>query len=170
VDGRALGTALDLGLPLAVLALGFVAGSAIERGHLRALRRRELRVRTVFATTGRRLPPELAAEAAGVVAGSVVISVDAWKRFRAGLRALFGGRVRAYESLLERARREALVRMKEDARARGFHAVVHVRLATSRIASGERDARGTTGVEVLAVGTGVRLAGGARDAGRRALG
>jgi uncharacterized protein YbjQ (UPF0145 family) len=123
----------------------------------------------VLVTTGRRLPPERTVLGAGLVSGSVVISVDAWKRFRAGLRALFGGRVRAYETLLERARREALVRMKEQAQERGYHGVVHVRLATSRIASGERDARGTTGVEVLAVGTGVRLADAARGARAGAL-
>jgi uncharacterized protein YbjQ (UPF0145 family) len=170
VDGRALGSVLDVGLPLAVLALGFFVGGAVERSHLRALRRRELSARHVLATTGRRLPAGLAPLDAGLVSGSVVISVDAWKRFRAGLRALFGGRVRAYETLLERARREAVVRMKEQAKERGYQAVVHVRLATSRIASGERDARRTTGVEVLAVGTGVRLAQAGRGARAGALG
>ena len=46
----------------------------------------------------------------------VVISLDHFKRFLAGLRALVGGRIRSYETLLDRARREALMRMKEAAR------------------------------------------------------
>ena len=41
-----------------------------------------------------------------------MVSVDYFKRFLAGLRMIFGGRVSSYESLLDRARREALLRMR----------------------------------------------------------
>jgi uncharacterized protein YbjQ (UPF0145 family) len=47
------------------------------------------------------------------VSGSVVVSVDYFKRFLAGLRTLVGGRVTSYETLLDRARREAILRCKE---------------------------------------------------------
>jgi uncharacterized protein YbjQ (UPF0145 family) len=86
-----------------------------------------------------------------------VISVVAFKRFVAGLRTLVGGPIRGYESLLDRARREAILRLKEDARARGFQAVVNVRLETTRIARARADGKGTVGVEVLAFGTGLEL-------------
>ncbi|MFT6733724.1 MAG: hypothetical protein ACJAS9_001914 [Polaribacter sp.] len=39
--------------------------------------------------------------------------MDYFKRFLAGLRNIFGGRVVTYESLVDRARREAILRMKE---------------------------------------------------------
>ncbi|PIE63030.1 MAG: hypothetical protein CSA25_02230 [Desulfobacter postgatei] len=48
-----------------------------------------------------------------LVTGNVVISVDYFKRIAAGLRNLFGGQVCVYESLVDRARREALLRLHE---------------------------------------------------------
>ena len=82
-----------------------------------------------------------------------------FKRFLAGLRSLVGGPVRSYESLLDRARREAILRMQKVARDSGFDAVVNVRLETARLASTWRRNQRTAGVEVLAFGTGLKLAG-----------
>ena len=84
--------------------------------------------------------------------------LNSFKRFLAGLRMIFGGRIRAYEPLLDRARREALLRMREDAIARGFDLVINVRIETSRLATAARNGRGTAGVEVLAFGTALKLA------------
>jgi uncharacterized protein YbjQ (UPF0145 family) len=94
-----------------------------------------------------------------MVAGSTVVSVDYFKRFLAHLRNFFGGRVRAYESLLDRARREALLRMKTEANERGFDAVINVRIETANISSPfGRNGKGTAGIEVLAFGTALKLA------------
>jgi uncharacterized protein YbjQ (UPF0145 family) len=87
----------------------------------------------------------------------VVVSLDYFKRIIAGLRGIIGGRVKTYEPLLDRARREAVLRMIEDAKARGYDAVVNVRLETSRLASARKDGQGTAGVEMLAFGTAVTL-------------
>jgi uncharacterized protein YbjQ (UPF0145 family) len=64
--------------------------------------------------------------------------------------------VKSYETILDRARREAVLRLKEDAAAAGFGAVINVRLETTRMANG-RNGQGIAGLEVLAYGTGVRL-------------
>ncbi|MGQ0547496.1 MAG: YbjQ family protein, partial [Betaproteobacteria bacterium] len=64
-------------------------------------------------------PPRLAAPASRLVAGSVVIADDYFKSLLAGLYSFFGGPVRSYESLLDRARREAVLRMKAEARPPG---------------------------------------------------
>ena len=93
----------------------------------------------------------------GLVNGSVVVSVDYFKRFLAGLRQLIGGRVKSYESILDRARREAVLRLKADAIARGYNAVVNVRLETTRMANARRGGEGIAGLEVLAYGTGLKL-------------
>ena len=87
-----------------------------------------------------------------LVCGSVVISIDFFKKFVAGLRDLVGGRVSSYESLLERARREALLRMKTEARSIGAKSVWNVRLETSSITKG---GKGVAAVEVIAYGTAV---------------
>ncbi len=150
-------TLVDFGLPLALLVATYFIGSAIERSHYRSIRSREIRWRRIPAVTFRNVPKAWDVERSGLVTGSVVISVDHFKRFLAGLRGLVGGRVRSYESLLDRARREALLRMKESAAAAGYTAVVNVRLETARLAGSRRGGKSTAGVEVLAFGTGLAL-------------
>jgi uncharacterized protein YbjQ (UPF0145 family) len=142
-----------------LLVTAFVIGEIIERRHLKSIRAREKRWSRLPAVTLEKLPrPDgWTEEHAGLVTGHVVVSVDHFKRFVASLRAIFGGRVRAYESLMDRARREAVLRVKKSAIDQGYHAVVNLRLETARLANSRRNGRGTAGVEVLAFGTGIRL-------------
>ena len=104
------------------------------------------------------MPDDWNVSTSGMVTGSIVISLDYFKRVIAGLRGLVGGRIKTYEPLLERARREALLRMTESAREQGYDAVFNVRLETSRLANSTRDGKGTAGVEMLAFGTAVKFA------------
>ena len=145
-----------LGIPLALLVVAYFTGSALERRHYALIRERELRWRSLPAVTFRSVPPSWNVTDCTLVTGGVVISVDYFKRFLSGLRMIFGGRVKAYETLLDRARREALLRLKKDAAERGYHAVVNVRLETCRIANARNSER-IAGLEVLAFGTGVKL-------------
>ena len=151
-------TAINLGIPLLLLIGTYLIGSAVERSHYREIRIRESRSRR-FPTVNLRTPPKswniVGAE---MVTGNVVISIDYFKRFLAGLRMLVGGRVTSYESLLDRGRREAILRLKEAAFERGYNAVINVRLETSRLASSNRKGEGTAGVEILAFGTAVKFA------------
>jgi len=140
---------------LFLLAIYFV-GSGIERRHYRSIRESELRWRNLPAVTFRNLPDGWLVDDATLLCGNVVISVDYFKRFLAGLRMLFGGRVKSYESLLDRARREALIRLKVETVERGYHALLNVRLETARLANG-RGNSGIAGVEVLAYGTALKL-------------
>jgi uncharacterized protein YbjQ (UPF0145 family) len=148
---------LGLAVGVALLAFAYALGSWIERRHYRSIRRREARWRRLPTVTLREFPSTWEVLETGLVAGNVVVSVDHFKRFLAGLRGILGGRVKSYESLLDRARREAVLRLKRQALDRGFHAVVNVRLETSRLAN-SRGGEGVAGVEVLAWGTGLRLA------------
>ena len=88
-----------------------------------------------------------------LVAGNVVISVDFFKKFIASLRYLVGGPVTSYESLIDRARREAVLRMKAEAKLVGAEYVFNVKMETSSISKGNRDSIGS--IEVLAYGTAV---------------
>ncbi len=83
-----------------------------------------------------------------------MISVDYFKRFAAGLRNLFGGRVSAYESLLDRARREAVLRMKESCPQADM--ILNVRMTTSAVGAQQTSNRGIACIEVLAYGTAVK--------------
>jgi len=147
---------IGLAIPLVTLIATYFIGSHMERSHFRELQAREARNRRVAVTTFESLPEGWSAERCGLVDGSVVVSVDYFKRFLAGLRGIFGGRIRSYEPLLDRARREAVQRMIEQARKKGFDAVINVRLETSRLASSAQNGKGLAGVEMLAFGTGIR--------------
>jgi uncharacterized protein YbjQ (UPF0145 family) len=147
----------QLGSALALLAVAYFSGRRIERRHYASIRARERELAMLPAVTFRQIPAAWAVDAVGVVSGSVVVSVDYFKRFLAGLRTLVGGPITSYETLLDRARREAILRCKEDARARGFQAVVNLRIETTRVSRASNNSRTTAGVEVLVFGTGLEL-------------
>ena len=141
---------------LVLLVLTYFTGTWVERRHYKLIRSREARWKRLPAISFRRIPPSWEVVDSGLVTGSVVISVDYFKRFLAGLRGIVGGRIKSYESLLDRARREAILRLKHEAMERGYHAVVNVRLETSRLANA-RGKEGTAGLEILDFGTGLKL-------------
>ena len=72
----------------------------------------------------------------GVVTGSTVRAKNFGKDFLAGLRNIVGGELKEYTELLQEARRDAVMRMCEQAQQVGANAVVNVRFATSAVASG----------------------------------
>lgn len=144
----------NIGVPALLIIAGFFVGSWIERRHFRRIRRREDELREILAFAIRRAPDDLNISAPHLVTGNAVISVDYFKRFAAGLRGIIGGRIGSYESLFERARREAIIRMKQTTQREGRHIVLNVKLDTTRIYAGSR--RGTLSVEAMAYGTAYR--------------
>ncbi len=138
---------------LFLLLLAYFLGSQLESNHYKSVREREAATKDMVVINFPRFPFEVEIERADLVMGSVVVSHDYFKRFLAQLRIIVGGRIKAYEPLLDRARREAVLRMKEQALARGHHTVVNIRLETSRLANSQRGGNGTAGVEMLAYGT-----------------
>jgi uncharacterized protein YbjQ (UPF0145 family) len=153
----AIETAINLGFPLFLLVTTYFIGGWIERRHYRAIRSREREWQRLPAITFRATPASWNVDDSGLVTGSVVVSVDYFKRFLAGLRHFIGGRVKSYESILDRARREAVLRLKADAIERGYDAIVNVRLETTRMANARRRGEGIAGLEILAYGTGLKL-------------
>ena len=152
----ALEIVLGIGPLLLALLVTYLIGSTIEAHHYRRLRLREKRARQFPVLTLQNLPDDWNVTDSQLVTGNVVISVDYFKRFLASLRMFFGGRIQSYETLMDRARREALIRLKVVTAERGFHALLNVRLETSRMASG-RGGSGVAGIEVLAYATALRL-------------
>ncbi len=148
---------LNIGLPIAALVIAYLIGSMLEKRHFKKIRRREDEYFGYPVVTFDRMPADWDADSSRLVTGSIVISLDYFKRVIAGLRALVGGRIKTYEPLLERARREALLRMIEAARQDGYDGIFNVRLETSRLANASGDGKGTAGVEMLAFGTAVKF-------------
>jgi len=144
---------IDLIVFLTLIALGYFVGSYLEKRHYQSIREREIQYASLPTIMLKKpLHPENIKESR-LVNGSVVISIDYFKRLMATLRNIFGGNVTSYESLVDRARREAILRMKED--AKDADEIINLRLETSSIS--KNDQKGTIGsVEVLAYGTALK--------------
>jgi len=149
---------MNFGMPLLVLMIAYFIGDYLERRHFKSIRKREGEVKDFPVVSFNTMPEDWKVSQANLVTGSTVVSLDYFKRVIAGLRGLIGGRIKTYEPLLDRARREAVLRMIEDARLQGYDAIFNVRLETSRLASAKRDGKGVAGVEMLAFGTAVKFA------------
>lgn len=146
---------MDLIFLVILLGIGYFVGSSIEKKHYQDIKKRERQTLHVpVVTFGAKQAIPHANEAA-LFLGSVVVSADYFKMFASSLRNLVGGRVVVYESVLDRGRREAVLRMKEQAISWGATQVVNVRLETSTVGS-QSGGKGLVAIEVTAYGTGIR--------------
>ncbi len=145
----------EIVLILASVMLGIPAGIFVlvaVQGRLRDNRRskyvaRELARRDVLLVNTKRLlevdsslPPE-------VLAATVVRCLDDARHAMAIFRTKIGGEVRSLTRSTLLARDEATMRLKEQARAAGFDAVLNIRFETSQVLP--------MTVEVFAYGTGI---------------
>jgi len=119
-------------ISVVLLVLGFGFGQLNERRHYKSILKRERQLQSVVAV-GSRLPPPDTAYEQQLVVGSVVVASDYFKSFVASLVNIFGGRVRTFEPLLDRGRREALLRVKEQAKEINSSLVFNIKYETSRI-------------------------------------
>ena len=153
---EALGLLITIVLSALPLFAGWLIGRTVERAHFRRLAQAEHQLSGIMISDMKRLPPNWRPTEATLVVGQAVIATDYFKVFAAGLRNLFGGRVRSYETLVERARREAIVRMLRQAQQWGANVVWNVRLETSTIQSSQQRGK-SAGVEVMVYGTAFKV-------------
>ncbi len=142
---------LQFGIPILLLVVGFAAGKINENLHYKSIHKREQGFLETPAVTWRTLDNPRPIRSATMAAGSVVVSVDHFKRLMMAFRRIFGGEILSYSSLLDRGRREAILRMKES--VPGADIYLNCRVETATIFSGQ--GRATGSVEVLAYGTAV---------------
>ncbi|WP_409432833.1 YbjQ family protein [Litorimonas sp. RW-G-Af-16] len=145
----------DILVFITLISLGIIFGSLNERRHHAALRNAEAELAHIALYNLKSVPVSHAKnlEAGGVmVTGNVVIAIDYFKRIAATLRMIVGGRLKSYESLVDRARREAIIRMKREADAMGATAIYNARIEFSVIGQQPR----ISGAELVAYGTAVK--------------
>lgn len=130
-----------------LIAIGYFIGTLVEKKHYQSIQERESETLNLPAVTSKNLLEDnVAIQDVRLAYGNVVISTDFFKTILAGLRNLLGGEVSAFETLLDRGRREAILRLKE--MAYGADIILNLRIETSRIS-----ARGS--IEVFAYGTAI---------------
>ena len=85
----------------------------------------------------------------GLVKGSTIQTVNAFRDIGAGLKTLVGGELKKYNEMMDNARTIATNRMIAETEALGADAIVGMRYATSSIMQ--------SAAEVMAYGTAVKL-------------
>ena len=88
-------------------------------------------------------------ETLGLVKGSTIQTVNAFRDIGAGLKGLVGGELTKYSEMMNNARALATKRMLEEAEKLGADAIVCIRYASSSIMQ--------SAAEVMAYGTAVRF-------------
>lgn len=145
----------DLIIFLVLMTLGYSAGTWAEKKHYRSIIKREQELLKMAVVTAEGSFPAERIAKAELVTGSVVVSIDYFKRLLAILRNIFGGRIKSYESLVDRARREAILRMKEQAKEHGASMIINMRLETSTIGRSANKKKRVGSIEAIAYGTAI---------------
>ena len=110
---------MDLLIAIALLIICYFTGRSREKKHYKSIREREENVNVSKPVKNAKL-----------VSASVVIGCDYFKVFLASLRNIFGGNVSAYESVLDRGRREAILRIRESAYRMNADLVMNIKIET----------------------------------------
>jgi uncharacterized protein YbjQ (UPF0145 family) len=95
------------------------------------------------------VPGRTIVEHFGLVSGSTIRAKHIGRDLMAGLKNIVGGELKGYTELLQESRRQAVERMKEQAKQLGANAIINVRFSTSSVAQGA--------AELYAYGTAVRI-------------
>ncbi len=143
-----------------LLAIGFGFGAVAESRHLRSLAQREAATRDVLVCDLKSFP-QLAPDgpAPVLVVAEVVIASDYFKTWITSLKKLLGGELGSFLTLVDRARREAVLRVVEQAKAQGYNAVCNIRLDTADIGGAAKGGnKAAAMVAVMASGTAYRRA------------
>lgn len=147
-----------------VLLFAFAMGTYLEKRHYKKIKERETllldlpSVPSKFEVVVPDANQRARVSSSQLVMGSCVISNDYFKTFIAGIKTFFGGHLTTYESLVDRARRESVIRMKEEARLLGADVIVNTRIETSSIGGGSAGEKNViSSIEVLAYGTAVKF-------------
>ena len=140
----------ELYIFLGLTILGYISGTIIEKNHYKRIRKREAALLHLPTIALKKPLNEDGIEHVKLITGNVVISIDYFKKILAGLINFFGGNISAYETLIDRARREAILRMKES--AKGASEIINVRIETASIS---KNTQNVGAIEVIAYGTAI---------------
>lgn len=146
---------MDLLFLIVILALTFTTGSIIEKNHFKKIKAREkaLLRQPLVSFDKKSYSSKKAIRKVEMVTGEVVISGDYFKSFVSSFRNLIGGRMVSYESLMERARREAILRMRE--KALGANIIVNTKIESTMINNPNDPQNNLPQVAAIAYGTAI---------------
>lgn len=122
---------MDLLIAIALLIICYFTGRTREKKHYKSIREREVKLyKQPHINFSKNVNISQPVKNAQLVSASVVIGCDYFKVFLASLRNIFGGNVSAYESVLDRGRREAILRIRESAYRMNADLVMNIKIET----------------------------------------
>ena len=138
-----------------MLLLAYITGSIIEKRHFKKIKQREIAlIRKPIVSYGvKKWTSKKKVKSAELVTGEVVISGDYFKNFVAALKNFFGGRLTTFESVLDRGRREAILRMRE--KAKGANLIVNTRIESVMLNDLYSGQGGVPQCAIIAYGTAI---------------
>ncbi len=139
---------------LILVPLGFIFGRFSEKKHLKSLEEREDRNSKILVTDLKSFTMLSSTDQrAEMLIGEVTIATDYYKSFVGKLRNFFGGEMIGFETLKMRARREATMKIIEQAQEKGFNAICNLRLETADIGGSTLSRKSAITVSILASAT-----------------
>lgn len=128
-----------------LVCVGYVVGSQREKQHYKSLHVREKTFQDIPIRAGNAVAKS--AHKAELIMASTVIATDYFKTMAANIKNFIGGGINSQEVLMDRARREATVRLREKAASLKAHEILGFRMESSTLDK--------KGVEVFVYGTAV---------------
>lgn len=101
---------------IVLFCIGWAFGRHIEQKRFRELEQQEARLAYIKIDISRFKTTQAMGQ---LISSNIVISHDYFKYVITSIQSFFGGRLTSYESIVERARYEAVVRLKLEAKKRG---------------------------------------------------
>lgn len=141
-------------IPFVLPVVWSVIGYLMEKKHLQSLEAREATARDIVVNNLKTVVSPETVQRAQLVTGNVVIAADYFKTLVTTLRNLVGGEMKATQRLMTRARREALLRLLDEAREMGATEVWNLRYQFCSIQQMSGN-KGAISVEIYAYGTAV---------------
>lgn len=139
------------GIWISLFVFSYFIGTYREKAHFKNIVERE-KALVLLPLLSMKYAEDRTVVKTELVMGSVVIGGDFFKQVVASLASLFGMRISVAEAMMDRARREAVLRMKE--KAVGADAILNVRIEGLKIGARKK----ITGIEAMACGTAVYYA------------
>ncbi len=141
---------------LILVACGLIFGKIAEKKHYKSILEREEKYKNIVILSDKDLKNIKNIEGEGVlITRGPVVSIDFFKKLMSAFVNFFGGRMKSYETLLDRARREVILQVKQKTMEAWYNCVANLRIETSSISKNARQNVGA--VEAMAYATAVKI-------------
>lgn len=146
---------MELLILLWLLVVTAISWTLLEKRHMKNIVEREEQLQNIVIISKKDLN-EFQSSGWWLLSSWVVFAIDYFRQFIFMFINFFGGRVVMYESVMDRARREAILRVKKQAQDYWFNCIVDLRIETATITSNNKN-QNWWKVEIIAYWTWINI-------------